>query len=93
MRDGLRWNTRMASMTYSVTPGDRMALQEYEALYEQWRRAEAELAECEVRLWTEALRARGGGPPCPLGAEALRLRDAAHAARARVLDLSRAVVR
>lgn len=91
MQRPMRWNTRMASMTYSVTPGDRTALQEYEALYEQWRHAEAELAECEVRLWTEALRA--GEAPRPLGAETLRRRDIACAARARVLDLSRNVLR
>lgn len=81
----------MPSYTYSVSPGDRTALQEYEALYEQWRRAEAELAQSELRLWTEALRA--GEAPCSLGAETLRLRDIANAARARVLDLSRHVLR
>jgi hypothetical protein len=81
----------MASYTYSVTPVDRTALQEYEALYEQWRHAETELAQSEVRLWTEALRA--GKPPCSLSAETLRLRDVALSARARVLDLSRAVLR
>lgn len=81
----------MPSYTYSVTPGDRTALQEYEALYERWRLAEAELAQSEIRLWTEALRA--GKPPCSAGAETLRLRDIANAARARVLDLSRSVLR
>ena len=81
----------MASYTYSATPVDRMALQEYEALYEQWRRAEAEAVAGETRLWTEALRT--GAAPCRLGAEIVRLRDIADAARARVLDLSRDVVR
>jgi hypothetical protein len=83
----------MPSYTYSVSPGDRMALQQYEALYEQWRHAEAELADCELRLWSEALREHAGEAPCALCAEALRLREIAHAARARVLDLSRNVLR
>jgi hypothetical protein len=89
----MRWNTRMASYTYSVSPDYRMALQEYEALYEQWRHAEAELAQCELRLWSEALRVHAGEAACALGAETLRLRGIAHAARARVLDLSRNVLR
>lgn len=90
MQGGMRWNRRMASTTYSVTPGDRTALREYEALYEQWRHAEADLAASEMRLWAEALRA--GAAPCSLAAETLRLRDLAHAARTRVLDLSGAVL-
>lgn len=81
----------MASITYATTPGDRMALQEYEASFEQWRHAEAELAESEMRLWTEALRT--GGAPCSLGPHTVRLRDVANAARTRVLDLSRAMLR
>jgi hypothetical protein len=96
-RGGLSWdkpgpapclsNGLMSPLTPFRTGHERAALQGFESAYEQWRLAEAALAEAEVRLWTEALRG-ADGPTCRrLGAETLALRDSARASRQGVLAL------
>jgi hypothetical protein len=77
----------MSPLLPSPSDPERTALLRFEAAYEQWRVAEAALAESETRLWTETLRG-GDGETCRrLGAKTLEFREAARAARQNVLAL------
>jgi hypothetical protein len=77
----------MSPLTPAPDERERAALLRFEAAYEQWRLAEAALAESEVRLWNATLASTGLATRTRLAAETLALRNGARAARQAVLAL------
>lgn len=68
-----------------LTQHERSTLRQFEAVYDDWRRATDAWLEAEVLLWMQALGGADAPEVAQLGAEAARLRDCARAAYFRVM--------
>lgn len=82
-------NSFMSPHTSPPTECHRAALLWFEAEYEQWRLAGAELAHAELHLWMKILGGADAQASRPLGAEILKLRHAGRAALHAVLAVLR----